>query len=140
MSIAQDVAEWIHGREGGAISAEVAAEFSLAVSEASIVIGWIHREPRFITRVEHFCLNGRHTRRIYVDEVNKPKWEKTPVIGVWKDKTVWFPSITSAEVDGGFVGACITRCLSGRQKVHGGYRWQIDTSKGSGKCTATATP
>ena len=51
MSVVQDVAEWIHARTGGAISADVAAEFSLTVSEASIVMGQIHRESRFTTRI-----------------------------------------------------------------------------------------
>ena len=67
MSLIQQVAEWVHARSGGAISPEVAIEFSLTVSEASIVMGQIHRESRFTTRVEHFCLvgdngRGRHTR------------------------------------------------------------------------------
>ncbi|MEI4956187.1 hypothetical protein [Aeromonas caviae] len=47
MSIIQEVAEWVHARTGGAISAEVAAAFSLTVSKASIVMGQIH--PTFRT-------------------------------------------------------------------------------------------
>ena len=39
MSIVQKVAEWIAARPEGAISADVAAAFSLTVSEASRVIG-----------------------------------------------------------------------------------------------------
>ncbi|RQM76178.1 hypothetical protein EHZ47_08965 [Aeromonas jandaei] len=145
MSIVQDIAEWIHGREGGAISADVAAEFSLSVSEASIVMGQIHRESRFTTRVEHFCLvgdngRGRHTRRLYVDVVKPPQWRKTPVIGTCGDLVVRFDSVTDAETKGGFVRVGITRCLAGQQEKHGGYRWQIDTTKGASRCTATATP
>jgi len=51
MSLIQQVAEWVHARSEGAISAEVAAEFALTVSKASIAIGQIHRESRFTTRV-----------------------------------------------------------------------------------------
>ena len=145
MSLIQQVAEWVHARSGGAISPEVAFEFSLTVSEASIVMGQIHRESRFTTRVEHFCLvgdngKGRYTRRLYVDKVQPPQWRKTPVIGTAGDQVVRFPSITEAETQGGFVRVSITRCLAGQQKKHGGYRWQIDTTKGAGKCTATTTP
>ncbi|MFM5431451.1 hypothetical protein ACET9P_11220 [Aeromonas veronii] len=145
MSIVQDIAEWIHGREGGAISADVAAEFSLTVSEASIVMGQIHRESRFTTRIEHFRLigkngRGRHTRRLYVDVVKPPQWRKTPVMGTCGDLVVRFDSVTDAETKGGFVRVGITRCLAGQQEKHGGYRWQIDTTKGASRCTATATP
>ncbi|MGN5127401.1 hypothetical protein [Aeromonas sp. 30P] len=145
MSIVQDIAEWIHGREGGAISAEVAAEFSLTVSAASIVMGQIHIAPRFATRVEHFRLvgdngRGRHTRRLYVDAVKPPQWRKTPVIGTCGGQVVRFDSIYEAEAKGGFVRVAITRCLAGQQDKHGGYSWQIDTTKGASRCTATATP
>lgn len=145
MSIIQEVAEWVHARTGGAISAEVAAAFSLTVSKASIVMGQIHREARFTTRVEHFCMvgengRGRHTRRLFVDMVKPPQWRKTPVIGTCGDLVVRFDSVTDAETKGGFVRVGITRCLAGQQKQHGGYRWQIDTTKGAGQCTVTATP
>ena len=145
MSIIQEVAEWVHARTDGAISAEVAAAFSLTVSKASIVMGQIHREARFTTRVEHFCMvgengRGRHTRRLFVDQVRDPQWHKTPVIGINGDQVVRFDSVTDAETKGGFVRVGITRCLAGQQKQHGGYRWQIDTPKGAGQCTVTATP
>lgn len=145
MSIIQEVAEWVHARTGGAISAEVAAAFSLTVSKASTVMGQIHREARFTTRVEHFCMvgengRGRHTRRLFVDQVRDPQWHKTPVIGINGDQVVRFDSVTDAETKGGFVRVGITRCLAGQQKQHGGYRWQIDTTKGAGQCTVTATP
>ncbi|WP_421167978.1 hypothetical protein [Aeromonas dhakensis] len=145
MSIIQEVAEWIHARTGGAISTDVAAAFSLTVSKASIVMGQIHREARFTTRVEHFCMvgengRGRHTRRLFVDQVRDPQWHKTPVIGINGDQVVRFDSVTDAETKGGFVRVGITRCLAGQQKQHGGYRWQIDTTKGAGQCTVTATP
>lgn len=145
MSIIQEVAEWVHARTGGAISAEVAAAFSLTVSKASIVMGQIHREARFTTRVEHFCMVGengrwRHTRRLFVDMVKPPQWRKTPVIGTCGDLVVRFDSVTDAETKGGFVRVGITRCLAGQQEKHGGYRWQIDTTKGAGQCTVTATP
>ena len=145
MSIIQEVAEWVHARTDGAISAEVAAAFSLTVSKASIVMGQIHREARFTTRVEHFCMigengRGRHTRRLFVDQVRDPQWHKTPVIGINGDQVVRFDSVTDAETKGGFVRVGITRCLAGQQKQHGGYRWQIDTTKGAGQCTVTATP
>lgn len=137
MSIVQDIAEWIHGREVGAISAEVAAEFSLTVSAASIVMGQIHRESRFTTRVEHFCLVGdnglgRHTRRLYVDSVKPPQWRKTPVIGTCGDLVVRFDSVTEAETKGGFVRVGITRCLAGQQEKHGGYSWEIATQEKQG--------
>ena len=108
MSIIQEVAEWVHARTGGAISAEVAAAFSLTVSKASIVMGQIHREARFTTRVEHFCMvgengRGRHTRRLFVDQVRDPQWHKTPVIGINGDQVVRFDSVTDAETKGGFV-------------------------------------
>lgn len=145
MSIIQEVAEWVHARTDGAISAEVAAAFSLTVSKASIVMGQIHREARFTTRVEHFCMvgengRGRHTRRLFVDMVKPPQWRKTPVIGTCGDLVVRFDSVTDAETKGGFVRVGITRCLAGQQEKHGGYRWQIDTTKGAGQCTVTATP
>ncbi|WP_148612178.1 hypothetical protein [Aeromonas sobria] len=145
MSLIQQVAEWVHARPGGAISAEVAAEFALTVSKASIAIGQIHRETRFITRIDHFRMigdngKGRHTRRLYVDKVQPPQWHKTAVIGTAGDQVVRFPSITEAETQGGFVRVSITRCLAGQQKKHGGYSWQIDTTKGAGRCTAITTP
>ncbi|WP_429120519.1 hypothetical protein [Aeromonas allosaccharophila] len=145
MSLIQQVAEWVHARSEGAISAEVAAEFALTVSKASIAIGQIHRESRFTTRVEHFCLvgdngRGRHTRRLYVDAVKPPQWRKTPVVGTCGDQVVRFDSVTDAETKGGFVRVGITRCLAGQQEKHGGYRWQIDTTKGTGRCTAITTP
>ncbi|MGU5659640.1 hypothetical protein [Aeromonas veronii] len=137
MSIVQDVAEWIHARTGGAISAEVAAEFSLTVSEASIVMGQIHRESRFTTRVEHFRRvgddgRGRHTRRLYVDIVKPPQWRKTPVIGTCGDQVVRFDSVTDAETKGGFVRVAITRCLAGQQEKHGGYSWEVATREKQG--------
>jgi hypothetical protein len=144
MSLIQQVAEWVHARSEGAISTEVAAEFALTVSKASIAIGQIHRETRFITRIDHFRMigdngKGRHTRRLYVDAVKPPQWRKTPVIGTCGDLVVRFDSVTDAENKGGFVRVGITRCLAGQQEKHGGYRWQIDTTKGAGKCTATTT-
>lgn len=145
MSLIQQVAEWVHARSEGAISAEVAAEFALTVSKASIAIGQIHRETRFITRIDHFRMigdngKGRHTRRLYVDKVQPPQWHKTPVIGTAGDQVVRFPSITEAETQRGFVRVSITRCLAGQQKKHGGYSWQIDTAKGLTSCTAITTP
>lgn len=145
MSLIQQVAEWVHARSEGAISAEVAAEFSLTVSKASIAMGQILKETRFTARTEHFCLvgdngKGRHTRRLYVDAVKPPQWRKTPVIGTCGDLVVRFDSVTDAETKGGFVRVGITRCLAGQQEKHGGYRWQIDTTKGAGRCTAITTP
>lgn len=144
MSIVQDVAEWVHARSEGAISADVAAEFSLTVSEASIVMGQIHRESRFTTRIEHFRMvgengRGRHTRRLFVDVVKPPQWRKTPVIGTNGDQVVRFDSVTDAETKGGFVRVGITRCLAGQQEKHGGYHWQIDTIKGASPCIVTTT-
>ena len=138
MSIVQDIAEWIHARTGGAISAEVAAKFSLTVSEASIVMGQIHRESRFTTRVEHGRITddngkGRHARRLYVDQVQPPRWHKTPVIGTNdKEQTVRFASITDAERVGGFIRVGITRCLNNSQATHGGYRWAVASSEQNG--------
>lgn len=129
MSIAQEVAEWINARLGGAISADVAAAFSLKVSEASVVMGQIHREKRFTTRIEHSCLvgdngKGRHSRRLFVDQVLVPQWHKTPVVGInRKSQVVRFASVADAERIGGFTRKSITLCLSGSQKTHAGYRW-----------------
>jgi len=108
-------------------------------------MGQILKETRFTARTEHFCLvgdngKGRHTRRLYVDAVKPPQWRKTPVIGTCGDLVVRFDSVTDAETKGGFVRVGITRCLAGQQEKHGGYRWQIDTTKGAGKCTAITTP
>lgn len=135
MSIVQDIAKWVHSRPKGAISAEVAAEFSLTVSKASIVMGQIHREARFTTQVEHFCMagengRGRYTRRLYVDQVRDPQWHKTPVIGINDEQqVVRFASIIEAERIGGFVRVSITRCLNNSQATHGGYRWAVATNK-----------
>ncbi|APJ15119.1 MULTISPECIES: hypothetical protein [Aeromonas] len=138
MSIIQEVAEWVHARTGGAISADVAAAFSLTVSKASIVMGQIHREARFTTRVEHFCMvgengRGRHTRRLFVDQVRDPQWHKTPVIGINEEQQiVRFDSIVEAERTGGFVRVSITRCLNNSQATHGGYRWTVATNEQNG--------
>ncbi|WP_429180005.1 hypothetical protein [Aeromonas salmonicida] len=138
MSIVQDIAEWVHARPEGAISAEVAAAFNLTVSKASIVMGQIHREVRFTTRVEHFCMVGengrrRYTRRLYVDQVQDPQWHKTPVIGINEEQqVVTFDSIVEAERTGGFVRVSITRCLNNSQATHGGYRWAVATNEQNG--------
>lgn len=138
MSIVQDIAEWVHARPEGAISAEVAAAFNLTVSKASIVMGQIHREVRFTTRVEHFCMvgengRGRYTRRLYVDQVQDPQWHKTPVIGINEElQVVKFDSIVEAERIGGFVRVSITRCLNNSQATHGGYRWAVATNEQNG--------
>jgi len=131
VSIVQKVAEWIAARPEGAISADVAAAFSLTVSEASRVMGAVQREERFTTRVEYSCLagangRGRHTRRLFVDEVLGPQWRKTPVIGICGQQVVRFASICDAERVGGFARFGITRCLNGQQVSHAGYRWRID--------------
>jgi len=133
LSIVQDVAEWINARPGGAISADVAAQFSMTVSEASVLLSQIHREKRFTTRIEHFCLRdengkGRHTRRLFVDLVQDPQWHKTPVVGEneEEEQVVRFASVTDAERIGGFCRHSITLCLNGTQEKHGGYRWRED--------------
>ena len=59
MSIIQEVAEWVHARTDGAISAEVAAAFSLTVSKASIVMGQIHREAPSPPGLSTFAWSGR---------------------------------------------------------------------------------
>ncbi|MFQ2885045.1 hypothetical protein ACK3YU_05095 [Aeromonas caviae] len=130
MSIVQDVAEWVHARPEGAISADVAAAFSLSTTRASMVIGSIQREPRFTTRVEYaqgMDSAGRAitVRRIYVDTVAPSQWECKPVLGTYcrDNRTVRFDSIRQASLVGGFIGDCIRRCLRGEQKHHRGYRW-----------------
>ncbi len=145
MSIVQDVAEWVHAQAEGALCGDVAAEFAITAIKASMVMSQIHRESRFTTRVEHSCIldangRGRNTRRLYVEVVKPPQWRKTPVVGTCGDQVVRFESVTDAENKGGFVREGITRCLAGQQEKHGGYRWQIDTAKGAGKCTVTTTP
>lgn len=129
MSIVQQVAEWIAARPGGAISADVAEAFSLSVSEASRVMGAVQREERFTTRVEYSCLigsngKGRHSRRLFVDQVLGPQWRKTPVIGICGQQVIRFSSICDAEREGGFARFGITRCLNGQQVSHAGYRWR----------------
>lgn len=128
----QQVAEWINARPGGAISADVAQAFSLSVSKASVVMAQVHRESRFTTRIEHSCLvgangKGRHTRRLFVDQVLPPQWHKTPVIGIRGQQVVRFASVADAERVGGFIRKSITLCLNGSQVSHGGYRWRADT-------------
>lgn len=130
MSIVQDVAEWVHTRPEGAVSAEVAAAFSLSTTRASMVIGSIQREPRFTTRVGYdqgMDAAGRAitVRRIYVDTVAPSQWECKPVMGTYcrDNRTVRFDSIRQAALVGGFIGDCISRCLRGEQKHHRGYRW-----------------
>ncbi|MNR31884.1 hypothetical protein D3C85_1494250 [compost metagenome] len=101
-------------------------------------MGQIHRETRFTTRVEHFCRvgengRGRHTRRLYVDQVRDPQWHKTPVIGINNEQqVVRFDSIVEAERTGGFVRVSITRCLNNSQATHGGYRWAFATNEQNG--------
>jgi hypothetical protein len=130
MSIVQDVAEWVHTRPEGAVSAEVAAAFSLSTTRASMVIGSIQREPRFTTRVGYdqgMDAAGRAitVRRISVDTVAPSQWECKPVMGTYcrDNRTVRFDSIRQAALVGGFIGDCISRCLRGEQKHHRGYRW-----------------
>lgn len=135
MSIVQDVAEWIHYRVKGAVSADVAAEFNVSTERASMIIAAIHREPRFDTRVEKckICNSlGVPTsgRRIYVDNVTPSQWECKPVIGTYLRNgcTVQFDSIQKAHQVGGFNRDMITRCLNGKQKHHRGYTWTVATS------------
>ena len=130
MSIVQDVAEWVHARPEGAMSADVAAAFSLSTTRASMVIGSIQREPRFTTREEYdqgMDAAGRAitVRRNYVDTVSPSQWECKPVMGTYcrDNRTVRFDSIRQAELVGGLVGDWISRCLRGEQRHHGGYRW-----------------
>lgn len=138
MSIVQEVAEWVHAREEGALCGDVAVEFSIAANKASMLISQIHREPRFTTRVKRGCITdasgkGRHARRLYVDAVQSPQWHKTPVIGTnGHGQTVRFASITEAELSGGFVRVSITRCLNNSQATHGGYRWAVASSEQNG--------
>ncbi|MBP4067324.1 hypothetical protein J9893_10025 [Aeromonas sp. MaB10011B] len=138
MSIVQDVAEWIHAREEGALCGEVATAFSITAIKASVLISQIQREPRFTTRVEHGRITddngkGRHARRLYVDQVQPPRWHKTPVIGTNdKEQTVRFASITDAERVGGFIRVGITRCLNNSQATHGGYRRAVASSEQNG--------
>ncbi len=138
MSTIQQIAEWIHTRQCGALSSEVAKKFSMTTSRASIAMGQIHRELRFTTRVEHSCIKRRHSRRLYVDQVLPPQWRKTPVIGTnCRGQVVRFSSVTEAEHVGGFFRSGITRCLAGQQEKHGGYSWQVDEG---GEPCATASP
>lgn len=135
MSIIQDVAEWVHSRTHGAVSADVAAEFNVSTSRASMIIAAIHREPRFDTRVEgcRICNSTGAVvkgRRIHVDNVGLSQWECKPVIGTYlrNGGTVQFDSIQKAHQLGGFNRDMITRCLSGKQKHHRGYTWAVATS------------
>lgn len=127
MSTIQQIAEWIHTRKHGALSNEVAKAFSMPAIKASDVMSQIHRKSRFTTRVKYTCIKGKSVRRLYVDQALPPQWYQTPVIGTnGSGQEVRFPSVTVAETKGGFFRSGITRCLAGRQKTHGGYRWQID--------------
>lgn len=134
MSIVQSVGEWIHTRSHGAVSADVAAEFHVSTSRASMIIAAIHREPRFDARVEEcWICNSLGAsvigRRIYVDKVRSACWECKPVIGTYRNgSTVQFDSIQKAHQLGGFNRDMITRCLSGKQKHHRGYTWAVANS------------
>lgn len=135
MSIVQDVAEWVHTRAQGAVSADVAAEFNVSTSRASMIIAAIHREQRFDTRVEkcQICNSiGASVagRRLYVDKVTPSQWECKPVIGTYRNgTTVQFGSIHEAHRQMGFDREMIARCLRGEQKHHRGYRWQVATTE-----------
>ncbi|MFQ2188725.1 hypothetical protein [Aeromonas jandaei] len=134
MSIVQEVAEWVHTRAQGAVSADVAAEFNVSTSRASGIIAAIHREPRFDTRVEkcQICnsLGAQASgRRLYVDKVTPSQWECKSVIGTYRNgKTVQFGSIHEAHRQMGFDREMISRCLRGEQKHHRGYTWAAITS------------
>jgi len=131
MSIVQYVAEWVHTRAQGAVSADVAAEFNVSTSRASGIIAAIHREPRFDTRVEkcQICNSlgvPASGRRLYVEKVTPSQWECKPVIGTYRNgKTVRFDSIQKAHQLGGFNREMIGRCLRGEQKHHHGYHWAV---------------
>ena len=135
MSIVQDVAEWIHTRAQGAVSADVAAEFNVSTSRASMIIAAIHREQRFDTRVEkcQICNSlgaPASGRRLYVDKVTPSQWECKPVIGTYRNgQTVQFGSIHEAHRQMGFDREMISRCLRGEQKHHRGYRWKVATTE-----------
>lgn len=135
MSIVQDVAEWVHTRAQGAVSADVAAEFNVSTSRASMIIAAIHREQRFDTRVEkcQICNSlgaPASGRRLYVDKVTPSQWECKPVIGTYRNgQTVQFGSIHEAHRKMGFDREMISRCLRGEQKHHRGYRWKVATTE-----------
>ncbi|MGL5038982.1 MAG: hypothetical protein ACRC6D_02485 [Aeromonas sp.] len=83
---------------------------------------------RLVVRVEPACLldssiTDARKIRVYVDKAPKPQWVKTPVVGVSRDYTVTFDSITDASRIGGFCTSQIRRCLIGTQKTHAGYQW-----------------
>lgn len=135
MSIVQDVAEWVHTRAQGAVSADVAAKFNVSTSRASMIIAAIHREQRFDTRVEKCQICNAigasvAGRRLYVDKVTPSQWECKPVIGTYRNgQTVQFGSIHEAHRQMGFDREMIARCLRGEQKHHRGYRWKVATTE-----------
>ncbi|MGL5223975.1 MAG: hypothetical protein ACRC8Q_01320 [Aeromonas sp.] len=128
MSLLQEVAEWIHTRKHGATSAEVAAKFRIPMIRATTLVAQIKIAKRLAVRTEPAYLldptitDVRKTR-VYIDKAPKPRWVKTPVVGVSRDFTVTFESITQAVRVGGFCSSQIRRCLIGTQKTHAGYQW-----------------
>jgi hypothetical protein len=130
-SLVQKIAEWIHARDDGAVSADVVEAFNMTTVEASNFMNEIKRGERFITRIKYYNGN-RLGRRLYVDEI-KPLQDgrAMPVVGVNEaaKQVVRFPSIGQAESVGGFDTGAICRCLKGSQQTHAGYRWSLESTE-----------
>lgn len=126
-SLTQQIAEWIHARPNGAVSADVVEAFDLTTTEASRFMNEIKRGEWFTVRIE-YCNGNRLGRRLYVDEIRPVQDGRAmPVVGENKAKQrVRFPSIGKAASVGGFDCGAICRCLKGVQGTHAGYRWSLD--------------
>ncbi|MGU5684427.1 hypothetical protein ACV1DN_09470 [Aeromonas allosaccharophila] len=130
-SIIQQVAEWAHRQPGGVTCDQVAAQFGLTTTKASMIISGIHREPRFATRIEPAtCIDSRGYRRtgrrLHVATVQPAKWQKMPVIGINdRGQVVQFASLTEAQDKGGFMRDSIAKCLRCPTATHAGYRWRL---------------
>ncbi len=102
-SLTQQIAEWIHARPNGAVSADVVEAFDLTTTEASRFMNEIKRGEWFTVRIEYYNGN-RLGRRLYVDEIRPVQDGRAmPVVGENKAKQrVRFPSIGKAASVGGF--------------------------------------
>lgn len=128
MSMIQQIAEWAYRQPAGVTCHDVAAEFGVTAIHASMQIGQILREPRFTARAsyEYSRRTGQRLCRLHVDQVRPPAWQKTRVVGTNSHgQTVSFASLNEAQAKGGFSRDCISRCIKGIARHHGGYRWVV---------------
>ncbi|MGL4714892.1 MAG: hypothetical protein ACRCWL_03135, partial [Aeromonas sp.] len=102
--------------------------FAINPTQASMLLSQIHREPRFASRIqrEPMADTKRLIRRLFVDGVRDPAWQKTPVIGRNDHgQTVQFASLHEAQDKGGFIRDRIAHCLRKPGTTHAGYHWRV---------------